>query len=196
MAVAYQPNGLGVQTLNYLLSADATDEVPDNNVASQFFEVTEYQFGRDNGVISGAFPSDGTNDFIAMPLFDIVNDAVIYGIDVAILEGSEVGSPVRTFLVDMFDDQALAQQYGGEVASSSEEALVGGFTNNVTDEVIWYTILFDEPYEASAGEWLGAAFEHFGGQCPSSRRTIDLSSNNVCVRSFRSGVSLRLVLRE
>ena len=163
MAVAYQPNGLGVQTLNYLLSADATDEVPDNNVASQFFEVTEYQFGRDNGVISGAFPSAGTNDFIAMPLFDIVNDAVIYGIDVAIFEGSEVGSPVRTFLVDMFDDQALAQQYGGEVASSSEEALVGGFTNSVTEEVIWYTILFDEPYEASAGEWLGAAFEHFGG---------------------------------
>ena len=40
-------------------------------------------------MISGPFPGDGTDDYIAMPLFDIENDVTIYGIDVAILDGSE-----------------------------------------------------------------------------------------------------------
>ena len=116
--IAYQPDGLGAQTLTYLLSADAEDENPGNNTATQSFEVTDLQYGRDNGVITAAFPGDGTDDYIAMPLYDIVNDVTIYAIDVAILDGSEDGTPIRGFLVDMFDDLALTEQYGGELISS------------------------------------------------------------------------------
>ena len=79
--------------------------------------MTELQYGRDNGVVTANFPGDGTDDFIAMPLYDIVSDVTIYGIDVAIMEGSETGTPIRAFLVDMFDDFALAEQYGGELIS-------------------------------------------------------------------------------
>ena len=163
LVVAYQPTGLGTQSLNYVLSADAEDENPGNNVASQSFEVTAYQYGRDNGVISGPFPGDGTNDYVAMPLFDIENDVIIYGIDVGFLDGSEVGTPVRGFLVDMNDDNAVADQYGGEFISTNEVALASGFTNSVDGEIVWYTLMLEEPYEAAAGDWIGAAFEHYGG---------------------------------
>jgi hypothetical protein len=161
--VAYQPDGLGAQTLNYLLSADAEDENPANNSATQSFEVTDLQYGRDNGVVTAAFPGDGTDDYIAMPLYDIVNDVTIYGIDVAILDGSEEGTPIRGFLVDMFDDLALTEQYGGELISSAEVDMASGYTNSGDGDIVWYTLALEEPYQAAAGDWLGAAFEHYGG---------------------------------
>jgi len=161
--IAYQPDGLGAQTLTYLLSADAEDENPGNNTATQSFEVTDLQYGRDNGVITAAFPSDGTDDYIAMPLYDIVNDVTIYAIDVAILDGSEDGTPIRGFLVDMFDDLALTEQYGGELISSAEVDMASGYTNSGDGDIVWYTLALEEPYQAAAGDWIGAAFEHYGG---------------------------------
>ena len=163
LVVSYQPTGLGTQTLNYLLSADAEDENPGNNSASQSFDVTDLQYGRDNGVVTAAFPGDGTDDFIAMPLYDIINDVTIYGIDVAILDGSEEGTPIRGFLVDMLDDLALTEQYGGELISSAEVDMATGYTNSGEGDIVWYTLALEEPYEAAAGDWIGAAFEHYGG---------------------------------
>ena len=163
LVVSYQPTGLGTQSLNYALSADAEDENPGNNVASQSFEVTEYHYGRDNGVVSGPFPDDGTDDYIAMSLFDIESDITIYGIDVAILDGSEVGTPVRGFLVDMSNDLVLTEQYGGELVATNEVDMAPGFTNSGEGDLVWYTLMLEEPFEAAAGQWIGAAFEHYGG---------------------------------
>ena len=163
LVAAYTATELGTVTLDYTLTADDEDENPGNNTASQSFEVTDLQWGRDNGEISAAYPGDGTVDYIAMPLYQVVNDATIYGVDVAIMEGTEPNIPVRGFLVDINDDLALTEQYGGELISSPEIDLVDGNTNDGTGELIWYTFVFDEPYEATAGELLGAAFEHYGG---------------------------------
>ena len=163
LVASYQPTGLGTQTLNYLLSADAEDENPGNNSATQSFDVTDLQYGRDNGVVTAAFPGDGTDDFIAMPLYDIINDVTIYGIDVAILDGSEDGTPIRGFLVDMLDDLALTEQYGGELISSAEVDMATGYTNSGEGDIVWYTLALEEPYQAASGDWIGAAFEHYGG---------------------------------
>jgi hypothetical protein len=163
LVMSYQPDGLGTQTLNYLLSADAEDENPGNNSATQSFDVTDLQYGRDNGVVTAAFPGDGTDDYIAMPLYDVINDVTIYGIDVAILDGSEDGTPIRGFLVDMFDDLALTEQYGGELISSAEVDMASGYTNSGDGDIVWYTLALEEPYQAAAGDWIGAAFEHYGG---------------------------------
>lgn len=171
LVAAYTVTGLGPVSLDYTLSADDEDENPGNNTASQSFEVTDLQWGRDNGEISAAYPAGdptegdiaGTTDYIAMPLYFVENDVTIYGVDVAIMEGTEPNIPVRGFLVDINDDLALTEQYGGELVSSPEIDLVEGNTNDGTGEIIWYTFVFDEPYEATAGENLGAAFEHYGG---------------------------------
>ena len=45
-----------------------------------------------------------------------------------------------------------------------DEVELPTFTNNLGDEdVTWVTLLFEEPYVATAGQLLGAAFESFGG---------------------------------
>ena len=164
LSVAYMPTALGPVTLDYLLTADAADENPENNMASQSFDVTDLSWGRDDGTPTNAAPSDGTDDYIAVSLFDIVDDVVIYAIDVAIMDGSEAGTSIISHLFDVFDDNSFVEQYGGILQSTDEFDIIAGNTNEVGVPVTnWYTMVFDEPYMASAGDWLGAGFEHYGG---------------------------------
>jgi hypothetical protein len=164
LSAAYLPTALGPVTVDYLLTADAADENPGNNMASQSFEVTDLSWGRDEGTPVNAAPTDGTDDYIAVSLFDIVDDVVIYAIDVAVMDGSETGTSIITHLFDGFDDNFLAEQYGGILQSTDEFDIIAGNTNAVGEPVTtWYTMVFDEPYLASAGDWLGAGFEHYGG---------------------------------
>ena len=164
LSAAYLPTALGPVTVDYLLTADAADENPGNNMASQSFEVTDLSWGRDEGTPVNAAPAEGTDDYIAVSLFDIVDDVVIYAIDVAVMAGSETGTSIITHLFDGFDDNFLAEQYGGILQSTDEFDIIAGNTNEVGVPVTnWYTLVFDEPYLASAGDWLGAGFEHYGG---------------------------------
>ena len=164
LSAAYMPTALGPVTVDYVLTADAADENPGNNMASQSFEVTDLSWGRDEGTPINAAPGDGTDDYIAVSLFDIVDDVVIYAIDVAVMDGSETGTSIITHLFDGFDDNFLAEQYGGILQSTDEFDIIAGNTNAVGVPVTtWYTLVFDEPYLASAGDWLGAGFEHYGG---------------------------------
>ena len=164
LSAAYLPTALGPVTVDYLLTADAADENPGNNMASQSFEVTDLSWGRDEGTPVNAAPAEGTDDYIAVSLFDIVDDVVIYAIDVAVMAGSETGTSIITHLFDGFDDNFLAEQYGGILQSTDEFDIIAGNTNDVGVPVTnWYTLVFDEPYLASAGDWLGAGFEHYGG---------------------------------
>lgn len=154
---------LGMVNLNLTLEMDSIDADLSNNSVSAEFEITDLQWGRDNGEVSGLAPFDGTVDYIQMPLYQVLADVTVYGVDVAIMEGSEDFTPVRGFLVDVNADEALTEQYGGELTSSPEIALVPGNTNDGAGEITWYTFVFDEPYEAVEGDFLGAAFEHYGG---------------------------------
>ena len=164
LGAPYMPTALGPVTVEYMLTADEVDENAENNMATQSFEVTDLSWGRDEGVPTAAAPGEGTDDYIAVSLFDIVDDVVIYAIDVAIMDGSEAGTSVITHLFDGFDDAFLTDQYGGILQSTDEFDLIEGNTNAVGEVVTtWYTFVFDEPFMASAGDWLGAGFEHYGG---------------------------------
>ncbi|MDA0940298.1 MAG: T9SS type A sorting domain-containing protein [Bacteroidetes bacterium] len=154
---------VGTYDMLLTLNMDSVDANMDNNTSASSYAVTEYQWGRDNGNILGDNTSDGTEDYIEMPLYQVLEDATIYGVDVAVMEGTEEFTPVRGFLVDALDDLALTEQYGGEVASSPEVELVPSNFNSGEGDIVWYTFVFDEPYEAAAGDLLGAAFEHYGG---------------------------------
>ena len=167
VSIPYTVSDVGEYTLNYAVSADAADDDPSNNSTSQSFVVTEHIYGRDNGTIQSAWPptDNAFADYMAMPLYDIHNDALIYGIDVALMDGAEVGTEVRALLFDMgAQGDVPSEQYLGVVLESNVVALSATATNILgDDEVAWVTLLFDEPYPATAGQSLGAAFESFGG---------------------------------
>jgi len=182
LQAAYGLNGLGLglHTLEFEVSADVADDYPDNNSATRVIEITEHQLGRDNGSMTGLFPGDGTDDFIALNPFDIYEDATIYAIDVAIAAGSEPGTPIVAHLFDPSDGNYLVEQYGGLMMSSQELDLDGSSTNEGDDaEINWYTLVLEEPYSVSAGQSIAAGFEHYGGshvQIWESQYTFDQTS--------------------
>ena len=167
LRMPYQPTMLGDYTLTYQLFADSTDENPGNNTITQSFSVADLQYGRDNGEIVTVWPPADNSlvDYMAMPLYDIHNDVTIYGVDVAVMAGAEPAD-VRGMLMDMTLAGGLppADQYFGTLIESEVVELATDYTNAAgAEEITWITLAFEEPYEAAAGAWLGAAFESFGG---------------------------------
>ena len=182
LQAAYALNGLGLgsHTLEFEVSADAEDDYPENNSATRTIEITEYQLGRDNGSMTGLFPSDGTDDFMALNPFVIYEDATIYAIDVAIAAGSESGTIILGHLFDPTAGSFLSGQYDGLMISTEELFLDDSLTNAGDEaEIIWYTMVLEEPIFVDAGQSIAAAFEHYGGsnvQIWESQSTYDQTS--------------------
>jgi hypothetical protein len=164
LRVVYDMSEVGTYDLTYTVSATAEDENPGNNTASQSFEVSYLHYGRDNGTMVAAFPAEGTDDFIALAPYDIFEDVTVYAIDVAIVAGSEDGTPVIAHLFDGADENYITEQYGGLIVSTSELDLAAQYSNDGTeDDVLWYTLVLEEPTTLPAGSVIGAGFEHYGG---------------------------------
>jgi len=161
--IGWEAPGQGAYTFDYVVASDSTDEYPADNVAQQAIEVVEYQYGRDNGTFVGMTPADGTVDFIAGVPYDAVNDMTIYGIDVAIMDGSDVGAEVVCHLFDWIEWNNGGGQYDGLLTTSEEAQLEANFLNSGEGDVSWYTFALEEPYEVAAGEAVMACFEHLGG---------------------------------
>jgi hypothetical protein len=164
LRVVYDMSEVGTYDLTYTVSATVEDENPGNNTASQSFEVSYLHYGRDNGTMVAAFPAEGTDDFIALAPYDIFEDVTVYAIDVAIVAGSEDGTPVIAHLFDGADENYITEQYGGLIVSTSELDLAAQYSNDGTeDDVLWYTLVLEEPTTLPAGSVIGAGFEHYGG---------------------------------
>ena len=186
--------------MSYAVSAMNEDENPANNTASQSFSVSATHYGRDNGTMTGVFPGDGTDDFIALNPYDIFEDVTIYAIDVAIEAGSENGTPVVAHLFDGLDDNYLAEQYGGLIASTAELDLAAQFSNDGSEspeDIVWYTLVLEDPYTAAGGTVLAAGFEHYGGSDVQIWES-QFAYDNTCFvyGPFGSGERLRLVLHQ
>ena len=168
LAATYQVSGLGLKTVNYVVSSDEMDDFPADNTATQSFELTEYSYGRDNGELFDLYGGDF--EYACMPYYDIHNDVTIYGIDVAIMAGGTEGSPIAAWIIDVNDDINVGADgiflppYSmDQVATSNETYLNPGVSWSGEGDVVWYTFEFEEPYDATAGQVLGAVFEYYGG---------------------------------
>jgi hypothetical protein len=166
LRVNFDMAAVGSYDLTYTVGAMNEDENPSNNTATQSFEVSALHYGRDNGTMTGVFPGDGTDDFIALNPYDIFEDVTVYAIDVAIVAGSENGTPVVAHLFDGFDENYLVEQYGGLIGSTAELDLAANYSNDGSEapgDIVWYTLVLEDPYTAPGGTVLAAGFEHYGG---------------------------------
>ena len=122
LVAAYTVSGLGLKTVNYQVSSDVADNMPENNVATQSFEVTEFSYGRDNGELFDVY--GGEFEYACMPYYDIHNDVTIYGIDVAIMPGGTEGSPIEAWIIDA-DDDVNVDRVDGFLALSISNGEIG-----------------------------------------------------------------------
>ena len=148
----------GTYSLELLAEPVNDDEDPENNSSTTTFEVSEYIFARDNGVFTGAFPGATYNDeFIAAVPYQFFGDGNIHAVQVALTAGS-VEAPMICHILELDGEFDI-------IASSSELALNTSFLNEEFDsnDIQWYTFVFDDPWPVSNGDLLCAGFQSYGG---------------------------------
>jgi hypothetical protein len=159
-----EASSIGFHEIGFSVASDGPDAYPEDNFTSRSIEITEHQMGRDNGQMTAPFPEDATDDFIALNPFLFGEDVTIYGIDVALVEGSESEAEIVAHLFDPADPNYLSEQYGGLVTSTDVKSLSVDMMNTGSElEVNWYTLTFDNPLTVPSGTSIAAAIESYGG---------------------------------
>ena len=94
LTTQFTPAALGTYNVTRTLTATEIDDIPTNNVLSNFsFDVTNYIYARDNNVPNG-YTTNQADPFETGNLFDIWNAQTLKGIDVRFATGTPVGSQV------------------------------------------------------------------------------------------------------
>jgi hypothetical protein len=94
LTTQFTPSAIGTYNVTRTLVADSIDDVPTNNVLTNFsFDVTNYIYARDNNVPDG-YTTNNADLFETGNLYDIWNAQVVKGVDVRFATGTPVGSEV------------------------------------------------------------------------------------------------------
>ena len=138
------------------------DETPDDNQATKTIEITEYQLGRDNGIMTSSFPTNDPDYFSVINPFHVNEDATVYGIDVAFAEGSAITQDAYGYLQIGGNVDDVISTWQNVVAEAWEIGIGEHMLNAPGDSIImWTTMLFEEPVSVSQGDWVGAVIESF-----------------------------------
>ena len=155
----------GMHLLEFEIQNDGSplwDESPDDNIQAKSIEVTEYQMGRDDGVMTGSFPTDEADNFSVINPFQIYENDTVYAIDVAFAEGSALTSDLLGYLQVGQSMEDVNYTYANFVTGAWENAVGEQMLNAPGDSIIkWTTLLLEEPLAVAAGDWVGAVIESY-----------------------------------
>ena len=147
------PAILGDYLINYTITQDQTDDVPDNNDEVSSFSVSHYTFARDRGALDGIYDNQG--DAYEIGNWFHVNNwgSTLYAIDVALSNQSDPGALIVAVLYDSNRDYI----------TESEEYLVQASDLNGTDGDNFITLpLIDETVLDQDEDYL-VVLKHYGG---------------------------------
>lgn len=150
------PATVGNYDVQLIVNMDNEDENPGDNVADLSFEVTQNSFGRDDKTYTGQFPAASfTEGWMAANLFWASAPMTVYAIDVAF----RAGSANAEIIAHVYDPETF------DIIGSTEElGFNPDFINNGTNgQVVWYTLVLEEPLEIFGDEYVMCGIESFGG---------------------------------
>ncbi len=156
--VGYTPPAVeGVYSIDFLLSMDADDANPEDNVASQEFQISEFIFARDNDVYSNQFPAATyTSEFQYANGFQFFNEVTVYAIDVLVTAGA-IGAGLQGHVLDANLDIVMSTD---EIELNAE--LLNGPPGG--NNFAWTTLRLEEPMTMPADAFFAASVESFGGE--------------------------------
>lgn len=94
LSTPFTPSVIGTYNVTRTLTSTNPDDVPTNNPLTNFsFDVTNYIYARDNGVVDG-YTTNQADPFEAGNLYDIWAAQTVKGVDVRFASGTPVGSDV------------------------------------------------------------------------------------------------------
>ncbi|HMQ74583.1 MAG TPA: hypothetical protein PKE21_02345 [Flavobacteriales bacterium] len=150
------PSTVGSYSLDNVVTQNETDEVPSNNTSTDQFEVSTTTWAHDDGAVQSFIlqgPDFAGDQFGVGNRFDLVADAQLVGVQVAIHDTTEAGTLIAGEIYDA-DDILLDQTTDHEILSSELNS-VGGST--------FITLNFDAPVDLFAGNAYLVMAHYFGG---------------------------------
>lgn len=150
------PNTVGTYTLAHTVAQNETDEVPSNNTGTDQFAVSTTTWAHDDGAVQSFIlqgPDFAGDQFGVGNRFDLVADAQLVAVQVAVHDTTEVGTLIAGEIYDA-DDNLLDQTTDHEI-TAGELNTVGGST--------FITLTFDAPVDLFAGNAYLVMAHYFGG---------------------------------
>ena len=159
--------GVGERELN--ISVSSSDPLISNTANEPLsVEITNHIYGRDDGMVlsnvgSSFYADMETQPYLAGVPFDVFSDMTIYGIDVAVTEGTQTGAVIAGSVL-AFDGNPFDEgPYDALLASTPPFEVESDDVSVIGQPAVWKTLVFEEPLFVPAGERVMAAMEHFGG---------------------------------
>jgi hypothetical protein len=161
----FTPSALGTYNVTRTITADQTDEFPNNNqIAPVSFQVTNHIYARDNGVASGS-TTNGTDGFEVGTLYDIWQPALLKAINIRLAGGAN-GTAVGTeFYARLYDAN------GAEFEFLSESNFITATTSMLNTNLV---MELNPPVQLEANKtYLVVAGSLTGGLAVSNSGTSD-----------------------
>ncbi|MCC6599755.1 MAG: T9SS type A sorting domain-containing protein [Crocinitomicaceae bacterium] len=138
----YTPSGLGTVSMTGTVSSNGADDVPANDAASNFMEITQYTYARDADAAQAFVQPD--SDYEYGNLFDIYNDEAFGGVLFAPGGNSDVGAIVvgRVYEWNGLDGAGLPV-LSDPVAETVEHSLEASEMNSAGDNNFIFLPFFD-----------------------------------------------------
>lgn len=156
VSTTHTPSQLGSYDIYWTVTQDETDLVPGNDSAMASFEVTDYDYARDNGEYQSQYwnGDDGAGSSVAYEYgtaYEIFNDASISQISIYIGPNTDVGTLVYGV---MYQDDASGFLYQDQTSDYAVQA---------ADLGAWITLSFNSPVQVTSGNIYVALAGHYGG---------------------------------
>lgn len=157
-APAFTPSGLGDYDITYTFSGTNPDDVTTGDVVTDAIEVTDYIYGRDNGVVTNTIGQLNGNDGEFMTvgnIMDIYGNGVIGAVDVG-LSGDAANVDQEIYAeIHWFDGTDFVQ-----VAMTPEHVITAGENGGMVK------LFFEEAVEVVEGDLIMVTVGHYGGPEP------------------------------
>ena len=156
----FLPTGQGNYTINYNVSADATDEIPDNNAAGLTFIISEDLYAKDDGNIVAATEPNGVTGPWEIGNYYLIEadgyEAFEADISVASFDDVHQGQEVTVFLYRIEEDDNTGD------FTEDDVDVVGFGTYEFTDEASFalVTVELSDLIEGTPGVILEAGVEY------------------------------------
>ena len=157
VATTFTPaSGIGTYDVTMMANQTNTDVDLTNNEFTYSFEVTDYTFGRDNGVESGAISNVSNNTGLSMSIGNVMNvftDGVIGAIDVKISD--DAANSGKIFYTAIYKLNTAGDAYDW-VAQSNDHTVINANIDN------FVRMPFETPVSVTAGEEILIVAGHYG----------------------------------
>ena len=178
----FTPSAMGVYNVSYYVDCDQTEEVTDNDTIYDAFEVTDYEYARDNGILTSSIGNVTSNTGSPLTIgnvFNVFTDGVIGKVSIGITTTATNEGQIMYCQIMRFDIGLGEYVY---VDQTPDYTVTAGDLGNYVD------LFFTNAVDVFADDDILVLAGHYGGS-PELRFGLAQGTDEQTVLGFTSGAT-------